>query len=91
MTERTTHTKVDFAQSFEIAGIDGVQPPGTYDVETVEALLDGVSFIAYRRISTTMTLRGSNAATISRQISMIDPADLAAALAKDAEASHGPA
>jgi len=89
MMERLTRKSVEFVYPFELGGVDGLQPPGTYDVETVEEQLDGLSFVAYRRVSTTIALRATNMATLSRQLTMIDPADLAAALDKDAEASHG--
>jgi hypothetical protein len=66
-----------------------MQPPGTYDVETIEEQLDGLSFVAYRRVSTTIALHGSTAATVSRQLTDIDPADLKAALDREAEAFNG--
>lgn len=89
MGERTTRTSVEFAYPFRLDGVDGVQPPGTYEIETVEETLDGLSFVAYRRVSTTIALNGSSAATVSRQLTMIDPAELAVALKRDAEAHHG--
>ncbi len=92
MFERTTRTAVEFHNAFELEGIKGLQPAGTYDVETVEELIAGLSFEAYRRVSTVITLRSTNAAIVSRQQSMIDPADLAAALERDAkttEDAHG--
>ena len=84
MGERTTHKSVEFVHPFQLAGVDGKQPPGTYDVETVEEQLDGLSFVAYRRISTTIALHGYTTATV--QLNTIDPADLAAALERDEEA-----
>ena len=84
MGERTTHKSVEFVHPFQLADVDGKQPPGTYDVETVEEQLDGLSFVAYRRISTTIALHGYTTATV--QLNTIDPADLAAALERDAVA-----
>lgn len=89
MTERTTHSTVEFKQPFQLPGWDAPQPPGTYEVETVEEQLDTVSVVAFRRVSTTIALRGPTLATTSRQLTTIDPADLAAALAKDAEDQNG--
>lgn len=89
MAERLTRKSVEFVHPFELGGVDGLQPPGIYDVETVEEQLDGLSFVAYRRVSTTIALRSSNIVILSRQLTMIDPADLTAALEKDADASHG--
>ena len=87
MGERTTRTSVEFAHPFKLAGVDGLQPAGTYDVETVEEQIDGLSFVAYRRISTVIGLQGSTSATISRQFVSIDPTDLAMALHGDAAAT----
>ena len=61
-------------------------PLGTYEIETVEEQLNGLSFAAYRRVSTTITTR--HPTTRARQVSEIDPVELAAALDKDAEASN---
>jgi len=86
MSERTTRKSVEFFLPFRPAGVDGMQPPGTYDVETIQEQLIELSFVAYRRVSTTIALHGSTAATVSRQLTEIDPADLAAALDRDGEA-----
>lgn len=83
MQERVTRTEAHFSHPFFLAGIDGVQAPGTYDVETIEELINGLSFVAYRRISTTIAIGGRPAATASRQIVAIDPADLTHALDVD--------
>jgi hypothetical protein len=89
MEERLTRKSVEFVHPFQLAGVDGMQPPGTYDVETVEDQLDGLSFVAYRRVSTTIALHGSTVATVSRQLTTIDPGDLAVALDRDAENLNG--
>jgi hypothetical protein len=52
MTVRTTTTRVTFRHPFSIRGADGALPPGIYAVETQEEQLPGLSFLAYRRIST---------------------------------------
>src|SRR5688572_21238252 len=56
MTERITHSSVTFRHAFVLREVEGVQPPGTYLIETVEEPLDNLSFLAYRRVSTTITL-----------------------------------
>jgi len=60
--------------------------PGAYDVETIEEQLEGLSFAAFRRVSTTIIL--VDPATGARQVTEIDPEDLATALKIDAEASE---
>ncbi len=84
MTERVTRISVQFLHAFDPGGDYGVQPAGTYDVETVEEQLDSISFIAYRRISTTMVRRAAPDGRARPSSMMIDPADLERALAADA-------
>jgi hypothetical protein len=86
MPERTTHTSVTFLHPFSLAGVDGVQPPGTYSIETIEETLDNLSFVAYRRVSTTIVLPAVGIPSRKRQVVPIDPQDLEAAQKQDAEA-----
>lgn len=81
MMERTTSTTVTFQRPFKLAALDSELPAGSYDVETVEELLDTVSSISYRRKSTTMTVERPDKP--GRQVVEIDPADLSAALERD--------
>lgn len=83
MAERLTRNLVEFMQPFELSEVEGLQPPGIYEVETVEEEIGGLSFIAYRRVSTSMTLPASNRSALSHQHVAIDPVELAAALAQD--------
>jgi len=85
MPERTTHSSVTFLYPFSLVGLDGVQPAGTYMIETVEETLDNLSFVAYRRVSTTIVLPAVGTATRQRQVVTIDPRDLEAAQKRDAE------
>ena len=84
MPERTTHSSVTFLHPFSLAGVDGVQPAGTYAIETVEETLDNLSFAAYRRVSTTIVLPCVGTPSRQKQVVTIDPRDLEAALARDA-------
>jgi hypothetical protein len=65
-------------------GIDGVQPAGTYTIETDEELLEQLSFRAYRRVSTSIVLplRGSSRGC---EMIKIDPTELEAARRRDSE------
>jgi hypothetical protein len=85
--ERSKVEAVRFLRPFRVPGVDRVLAPGTYEVETIEEQIDGLSFIAYRRVSTTIMLHDPGGRT--RQVIEIDPEDLTAALNKDAEASDG--
>ncbi len=87
MTERIVRKNITFDHPFLLAGVQGAQPPGVYEIETVEEQLDGLSFVAYRRLSTTIELRADRRSSQSRQVTMIDPIDLVAALERDARTS----
>jgi hypothetical protein len=80
--ERITRKSVTFLHPFSLAGIDEKLEAGTYIVETLEELIDGLSFVAYRRVSTTIVTTDGQGA---RQVVTIDPRDLEAAQEKDAE------
>ena len=77
MTEHRTVSLATFAEAFVLDGADGVQPPGTYLIEAVEEPLDSVSFLGFRRVSTTITLPAVDTATLSRQVVAISPTELA--------------
>ncbi len=80
---RTTTKTVTFARPFVLAGYGDPLPAGNYVVETDEELLDGVSFVAYRRISTVLHLHARPSSPGRRQVLPIDPAELDAALTRD--------
>ncbi len=88
MTIRTSKTTVTFAWPFELDELDEVLPAGAYEVETDEELLEGVSFPAYRRISTLIHLHASSGNPRLTRTLAIDPTELDAALARD-QASAG--
>jgi hypothetical protein len=85
MQDRITRRQVKFLHPFSLAGLEGKRPAGTYAVETTEAPIDGLSFLAYRRVSTTIELSTSLSAMMSRQLVEIDPLDLEAAETRDAD------
>jgi hypothetical protein len=70
---------------FSLSGVEGVQPAGTYTVETIEATLDDLSFVAYRRVSTSIMLPAVGEAAGQRQVIFVDPLELEAAVKRDAQ------
>ncbi|KAB2865976.1 MAG: hypothetical protein F9K43_16555 [Bauldia sp.] len=86
MTIRTTRKTVTFARPFSLAGIDGVNPAGAYEVDTDEEVIDNLSFLAYRRVATTIHLRRDGAS----QVHPIDPVDLDYRLLRDARPTVPP-
>ena len=83
MAGRTTRMSVTFSRPFAIADVDGIQPAGTDRIQTVDVALDDLSFLAYRRVSTTIELPAVGAAGSRRQVITIDPVQLDAALKRD--------
>ncbi|MBC8337274.1 MAG: hypothetical protein H8E39_01150 [Alphaproteobacteria bacterium] len=90
MTIRTSKKTVTFRRPFILAELDGVQPAGVYAVETDEELLEGISFPAYRRISTLIRLHAKPDRPGIVQTLYIDPKDLDAALMRDSEPVASP-
>ena len=87
MIQRTTTRTVTFAHPFTLSGVDGVQPAGSYTVETDEELIQTLSFPAYRSTGTWFRLPAQGRITTSTHAVGLTPAELGAALAKDALAS----
>ncbi len=72
MLTRTQYTTLVFRRSFPLKSSGGLQAAGTYTVETEEELLDGLSFPAYRRVSTTIRRQAGRAGALVEAI----PVDL---------------
>lgn len=83
MTVRTTKKTLTFANPFLLGDFDEVLPPGAYDVETDEELLEGLSFLAYRRILTLIHLPAKPGHRGLSRTLTIDPNELDAALKRD--------
>jgi hypothetical protein len=82
MTART-HTKtVTFMRPFVLGEIDEVLPPGDYEVETDEELIEGVSFLAYRRVSVRIHLPSPNGNPALTRTVVLSPGVLDATLLK---------
>jgi hypothetical protein len=80
MTIRTTRRKVTFSRPFTLHDIDGVQPAGTYEVETDEEPIGDRDVLAYHRVATTIHLHRDGVTRVYR----IDPVELEASLLRDA-------
>ena len=78
MIHSRTETVI-FTAPFTLPGLERSYPAGSYAVTTDDEQLD-LSFAAFRRVATSIML-ASGATT---QAWPVDPADLAAALARDA-------
>ena len=87
MTMRTTRKTVTFTRPFSVDGVDKVQPPGTYTVDTDEELLDGLSFLAYRRVGTLLHLPSTSSQVGVTELVNVNPSELEAALGRDIQQS----
>jgi hypothetical protein len=83
MTIRTTETSIKFQRPFAIEGSERVYPAGAYRVVTDEELIDGLSFLAYRRVSTMIFVPGAAPGGGSIEMIVVQPADLEAAQLRD--------
>jgi hypothetical protein len=84
MTIRTSIKTVTFARPFVLSGIMGLQPAGTYNVETNEELRRTPA-PAYRTISMLIRLPARLGGAALTQVVDIDPAEMSTALERDAK------
>lgn len=82
MMMRTTTKTVTFHRPFCLKGVDRLLPPADYRVITDEELIEGLSFPAYRRVSTVIFVPAPSGSAV--EMVTIDPLDLEAALERDA-------
>jgi hypothetical protein len=75
---RTTREMMTFDLPFSLGGAERQYPAGTYTIETDEVLVEGLSFLAYRRVATTIYLPLSHSAAGSMQAVAITPQELEA-------------
>jgi hypothetical protein len=76
---RTTRESITFDHPFSLTAVDKLQPAGTYAVDIDEELIEGLSFLAYRRVATTIYLPLVQDNHGSVQAIRVDPQELAAA------------
>jgi hypothetical protein len=90
MTTRTTETTVTFTEPFTLRSFDGVQPASTYRLVTDEEEIQGLSFLAYRRVATMLHTPCLASRSGGEQVLLLDPMELDAALEADAEVKVTP-
>jgi hypothetical protein len=76
---RTTRESITFDRPFSLAAVDEVLPAGTYTVEIDEELIEALSFLAYRRVATTLYVPILHGGQGSMQAITVDPGELVAA------------
>lgn len=84
-TTRMNKKLVTFEHPFLLDELETELPPGDYTIETEEESIDGLSFLAFRRIATTLIVRPPVGKRGPTRFWPIDPQGLEAALEQDAE------
>jgi len=87
MLTRSKRVTLTFRHPFTLAGIDRQLAPGQYEVVTDEELIEGVSVAVYRRVATLIFLPADPRRKSWTEMVNVDPAELAAAHARDAATS----
>ena len=83
MTPRSTRASVTFAFPFRLSVVDGLQPAGSYVVETDEMPIESLSFKAYQRTDTRIYIPLHPGSKVSMQSISIDPRELELCLERD--------
>ncbi len=78
-TERVVRETVTFVGPFFVEGTGRQHSPGTFEIETLQELIEGLSFPAYRTVSTSIVLPLSSGLAHSYELARIDPAVVQAA------------
>ena len=74
---RTRRTRLNFARSFTLAGVDFPLPAGVYEIVTDEEMIEGLNFPVFRRTATWIMAQSSPAGPTEMVI--VDPSALATA------------
>jgi hypothetical protein len=83
MTTRSKRVTLTFQHPFSLKGVERLLAPGHYEIVTDEALVQELSFPVYRRVATLIFLPLEAYEPSSIEMVNVDPADLAAAHARD--------
>lgn len=86
---RTTTSTAVFRRPFRLGSDEGTFPAGTYVIETEEEEIAGLSFQAFRRVSTTIRVPSDHGGILNQfQALRIDPEQLRKALELDAASTR---
>lgn len=88
MNIRSTRSTITFSNPFTLSGYTGDLPAGDYEVLVEEELLQGLSFEAYRRSATYLTVRGKGARAGRSEMRVTTESDLKEALRRDKVATE---
>lgn len=83
MNMRSTRSMVTFSNPFTLSGYPDNLPAGDYEVLVEEELLQGLSFEAYRRTATYLTVRVKGPRAGRSELRVTTERDLKEALSRD--------
>jgi hypothetical protein len=83
MSQRTVHSTITFNRPFQLSGFDEPFQAGTYKIETLEELVEGVSFPVWRRIETLLLLNQQPGQPKLTQVAVVNPIELEEARSRD--------
>ena len=83
MNNRSINSTVRFWNPFTLPGYPDEMPAGEYEVIVEEELLQGLSFAAYRRTATYLTVRGKGRHAGRTELRAVFGDDLNEALTRD--------
>ncbi|WP_018688456.1 hypothetical protein [Ahrensia kielensis] len=84
MLGRTQKSTIRLAREFSISSFDGILPPGEYAISEDEELIEGISWLAYRRVATFIEVPAIGRTKMSSQMLKIDHDELTAIIEDDA-------
>lgn len=90
MSIRTYQSTVTFARPFRLEGFDEHQPAGDYRVDIDEELIEGLSFLAYRRVAALVYLPAISEPQTHVKVALVAPAELDAMRLRDRELAEPP-
>lgn len=84
MLTRTIEERVTFNNPFKVPGFKKLIPAGTYRINTMQELLEGLSFLVYRKTNIILYIPtdGVNSSSGERSV-IFEPKDFEAFLLKD--------
>ncbi len=85
MTTRTVSKILTFKHPFQIGVSEEMQPAGSYKVDTDEELIEGLSFVSYRRVLMVIHLHSKSKIKSLTRALTITAKELEAALCQDNE------
>lgn len=90
MFARTKHRTVHFDKPFWISGISEMVTAGDYIIDEDEELIEGLSWSAYRRVATFITLPATSENKYCARLMPIDPEELEGLIAFDRRNAEAP-